>query len=72
MLYDMAKRLSGYVVLAMLVLPAGCTTIPTTGTTPDACLIWKPVTYSASQDSGETIKEVRNQNARRDAYCANR
>lgn len=68
-----AKRIlivsSGLLTLGLV---AGCTTTHTTGTTPDVCLIWKPVTYSASQDSSETITEVRDQNARRDAYCANR
>jgi len=57
---------SGLMLLALL---AACKTIPTTGTTPDVCLIWKPVTYSAGQDSGETINEVREQNAKRNAYC---
>jgi len=68
-----AKRISiASSGLLMLGLVAGCQTTHTTGTTPDACLIWQPVTYSASQDSAATIKEVREQNARRDAYCANR
>jgi hypothetical protein len=58
--------------LLMLVLLASCTTIPTTATTPDVCLIWKPVTYSGSEDSAETIRQVREQNAMRDAYCASR
>ena len=54
--------------LLMLALTAGCKTIPTTGTA-DVCLIWRPVTYSASQDSAKTINEAREQNARRNAYC---
>lgn len=56
--------------LLMLGLVAGCKTTHTTATTSDVCLIWKPVTYSASQDSAETITEVREQNAKRDAYCS--
>ena len=52
--------------LLMLALLGACKTTPTTGTD-EICLIWKPVTYSAGQDSGETITEVREQNAKRNA-----
>lgn len=55
--------------LPLLGLLASCATTHTTATAPDVCLIWHPVTYSASQDSEETVREVREQNARRDAYC---
>lgn len=54
----------------LLVLPVGCMTTRSTGTTGDVCLIWKPITYSAKSDSADTVEEVRNQNARREAYCA--
>lgn len=57
-------------MLMLLVLLAGCTTTPSTGTTGDVCLIWKPLTYSAKGDSAETVDDIRNQNARRNAYCA--
>lgn len=57
-------------VLMLLVLPVGCMTTRSTGTTGDVCLIWKPITYSAKSDSADTVEEVRNQNARREAYCA--
>ena len=57
--------------LMLLALLGACRMPPTTGTD-DVCLIWKPVTYSAGRDSGETITEVREQNAKRDAYCSNR
>jgi len=55
--------------LLMLGLLAACTTIRTTATTPDVCLIWTPATYSASRDSPETVEGNRALNARRDAYC---
>lgn len=55
-------------VLLMLALLAACKTTPTTATD-DICLIWTPVTYSASQDSQATIDGIRALNARRDAYC---
>jgi len=55
--------------LLMLALTAGCKTTPTTATGSDVCLIWRPVTYSASQDSEQTIEEARENNARRAAYC---
>lgn len=35
----------------------------------DVCLIWKPLTYSASGDTGRTVEEIRDLNAKRDAYC---
>lgn len=53
----------------MLVLLLGCKTTPLTATGPDVCIVWRPVTYSASQDSAETIEEARENNARRAAYC---
>jgi len=55
--------------LLMLGLLAACKTTGTTATTAEVCLIWRPVTYSASQDSARTIEEARENNARRDAYC---
>jgi len=54
----------------LLALSAGCKTIPTTGTD-DVCLIWRPITYSASQDSPETIDGNRALNAKRETYCGN-
>lgn len=54
----------------MLVLLAACQTTRTTATADKAvCAIWSPITYSAANDSEQTIAEVRRQNARRDAYC---
>lgn len=56
-------------VLPMLGLLAACQTTPTTATMDDVCLIWQPITYSASGDTPRTVDEIRAQNARRDAYC---
>lgn len=57
-------------MLLLLALATGCRTTPTIATTDKAiCSIWGNVTYSASQDSGQTVDEVRALNARRDAYC---
>jgi len=55
-------------VLPMLGLLGACKTTPTTGTD-DVCLIWQPITYSASGDTPRTVDEIRALNARRDAYC---
>jgi len=56
--------------LPVLGLLAACQTTRTTGTIDKAaCSIWTPATYSASQDSAETIAGNRALNARRDAYC---
>ena len=55
----------------MLGLLAMCQAIPVTGTTGSkpVCLIWKDITYSGSEDSAQTVQEVRELNAKRDAYC---
>lgn len=64
------KTLTAFVGLLTLALLAGCQTTRTTETTgSDACLIWQEQTYSASEDSEQTVREVREQNARRAAYC---
>lgn len=56
--------------LPMLVLLAACQTTRTTATTDKAaCSIWSNVTYSGSQDSSQTVAEIRALNAKRDAYC---
>lgn len=65
-----AKRISiASSGLLMLGLLLGCKTTPTTATGSDVCIVWRPVTYSASQDSEQTIEEARENNARRAAYC---
>lgn len=47
---------------------AGCPTIPTTGTSGEeidrvVCASFKPISYSASQDSERTVAEIRAHNA---------
>jgi len=65
-----AKRISiASSGLLMLGLLEACTTTPSTATGSDVCIVWRPVTYSASHDSAETINEARENNARRAAYC---
>jgi hypothetical protein len=56
-------------MLPLLVLLAACQTTRTTGIDKAVCSIWTPATYSASQDSQQTIDGNRALNARRDAYC---
>lgn len=54
----------------MLAPLAACQT--TRGTaTPDkaVCALWGEVTYSGSQDTQQTVAEIRALNAKRDAYC---
>jgi len=48
----------------------GCQTATAITSSPDACLIWSPVTYSAKGDTAQTVNEVRALNAKRDAYCS--
>lgn len=55
--------------LTLLALMEGCRTTPSTGIPGEVCLIWRPITYSASRDSPETVDEVRAQNARRQSFC---
>jgi hypothetical protein len=64
----------------LLTLATGCSTaslsITPTQTTEtriaaDVCSVWLPVSYSASQDTAETVLRVRAGNAARDAYCKN-
>ena len=53
----------------MLALLAACQTTQTTATSDDVCLIWRAQSFSATGDTPETIAEVRERNAKRDAYC---
>lgn len=34
----------------------------------DACVVWKPITWS-TQDTDQTIREVKENNAARKGYC---
>jgi len=53
----------------LLASMAGCKTTPSTGIPSEVCLIWKPITFSASRDTPETVEEIRAQNARRQVFC---
>ena len=49
-----------------VILMAGCeTATPTVGT---ECAVWLPITWS-QQDTDETIREIKANNARRAAWC---
>lgn len=58
----------------MLALLAACQTTQGTATTGNkaACALWGDVTYSGSQDSEQTVAEIRALNAKRDAYCGSK
>lgn len=49
---------------------AGCSQTPTIATTRAECAVWPVITYSASQDSAQTVQEVRQANAARKVWCA--
>lgn len=66
------RTLSVSSALLTLGLLAACQTTPGTATTDDVCLIWDDITYSGSGDTSLTIEQVRELNARRDAYCGAR
>ena len=73
----MFKKLMMLATLSMLM--TGCKWIHTTettklpkvaeGTRPPVCVAWKGITYSAKNDTAETVAEVRQNNAARDSYC---
>lgn len=45
--------------------------IPTVAIDPKAaCLAWKPILFSRLHDTEETIRQVKEQNAAHDAFCA--
>ena len=56
--------------LGLLVSTIGCgaisTKTPPTETVADLCVIAKPISYSASGDTAETVEQVRSHNA---AWC---
>lgn len=57
-------------LLLMLALLTACKTTSGTATTGKAiCALWGELTYSGSEDSQQTVAEVRALNAKRDAYC---
>lgn len=70
MLNNIGKTLLVFAALLLLVLLVTACQTRTTGIAgSDVCLIWQSQTYSASEDSEQTVREVREQNARRAAYC---
>lgn len=54
--------------VASLTTLTACGTTAATGTD-TACLAFQPITYSASQDTPETVRQVREHNAAYDAVC---
>lgn len=58
------------IVIAALsaLLLAGCTPAAPTDA---ACLVLRPISYSASRDTAETVREVREHNAALLALCPN-
>ena len=62
---------NGLPLLAVLygLTMAGCSQTPTIATTRAECAVWPVITYSASKDSGQTVQEVRQANATREAWC---
>lgn len=58
--------------LGLMLMPlAACTTIRSTGTivVDTTCSAMKPITYSAANDTAETVKEIRQHNAAYTALC---
>jgi len=56
----------GLVILSMLLLTA-CGQTTSTGAT-SACSVWRGISWSV-EDTDQTIREVKVNNARRDAFC---
>lgn len=56
-------------MLAAALATSACQTTPTTATTKPVCLIWLPITFSAMDDTVETVQQIRENNAARDSYC---
>lgn len=54
--------------LSAMILLTSCQT-PTTATTDPACLALETITFSASQDSPSTIRQIRQHNAALRALC---
>jgi hypothetical protein len=57
---------SALAVMCLTIL-AACQTIPTTGT--DLCPAFAPITYSAKNDTSETVRQIREHNAAWQAIC---
>ncbi len=64
------SKLAALATLALPLTVAGCqTATPTTATTNAVCSAWQPITYSASKDTPETVRQVVGNNAAREAFC---
>ena len=67
---SISKRLLMLLMLAPLAV--SCQTRGIATTDKAVCALWSGVTFSAAQDSGQTVDEIRALNAKRDAYCGGR
>jgi len=56
-------------LVSVLLLATGCQTHTTATTGSLVCTVWLPITYSSGKDTPETALQVRQNNAKRDAYC---
>jgi len=54
--------------LAGTLIGAGCATTSTIGTE-TKCMVFRPITYSAQNDTKKTIEQVRKHNAAYEALC---
>lgn len=63
-----SKWLALLVLAFSLTILASCQT-PSTATSDDVCLIWSGISYSAKNDTPETVQGVRVNNAKRQSYC---
>ncbi|HKJ73831.1 MAG TPA: hypothetical protein VKA19_06915 [Alphaproteobacteria bacterium] len=64
------KRLAVLLTLVGTLALTGCSTIwTTTPTTATSCIVFDPITYSAAEDSDNTIMQIRVHNRVWDALC---
>ena len=62
------RQMLALLLVSVMMSMAGCeTATPTVGT---ECAVWLPITWS-QQDTDETIREIKANNARRAAWCDN-
>ena len=67
---SIVSKLPLMLALASSLTILGCSTTHTTETgRADVCLIWLGISYSAKNDTPETVQGVRENNAKRDSYC---
>ena len=66
----MTGALPKLLLLGTMLTLSACTTIPTTGIVTDtSCEAFRPISYSASGDTPETVAEVRSHNRAFTAIC---